>query len=99
GVLQDGAHLDRRAPAVQVVVHGRVGLGAGGDEQVSAGVSPAAVGGGLLPHVAVVEEGELVGQQVGDGVDVVAQVGDHPDPDLVGDLGERVGVRRTALGL
>ena len=39
----------------------------------------------------------LVGQQVGDRVDVAVDVGDHADADLVGDLAERVGEERLAV--
>ena len=62
------------------------------DHQVPTGVAEPALARGLLAPVAVVVHEHLLGQNVGDGVDVVAYVGDHPDAELVGDLGQRVGV-------
>ena len=67
------------------------------DEQVPAGVAEAALARGLPTHVAVVVDDDLVVEQVGHGLDVAVHVGDHPDPDLVGDLAQRVGERRRAV--
>ncbi len=86
-VLQDRAHLNRRGLL----------LALDADQQVPARVAPAALAGGLLTHVAVVEQLHLVGQQVGDGRDVVAQERDHAQADLVGDLRERIGEEPLAV--
>ena len=59
--------------------------------EVPAGVPEAAFAGGLAPHVAVAEQRELLGQEVDDGDDVAEHVGDHPNADLVGDVGQGVG--------
>ena len=75
-VLQHGADLDRR----------RLLLAFHADQQVPAGVTPPALARRLQAHVAVVEQPHLVGEQRGDRVDVLAQIGDDPQPDLVGDL-------------
>ena len=57
-----------------------------------AGVAEPALARGLLAEVAVVEDGQLAAEHVGDGGHVAAHVGDHAEADLVGDVGERVGV-------
>ena len=79
-VLQHGAHLDRRGLL----------FASDADEQVPAGIAPPALACGLQPHVAVVEQSHLVGEQRRHRVDVLAQIGDDPQPDLVGDLDQRV---------
>ena len=89
GVLEHGAQLDRGAG--DRVVPG--GADRSRDEQVPARVAETSCGGGLLAEVAVVEDGELLGQQVGDGVDVTLNVGDDPHPHLVGHGAHRVGGR------
>ena len=64
-----------------------------------AGVAEPALAGGLPAHVPVVLDDDLVGQQLGDGGDVAEHVGDDPDPDLVGDVAQRVGVQQLAVDL
>ena len=68
-------------------------------QQVPARVTEPAGAGGLAAHVSIVEHRELVGQQLGDSVDVTADVGDDPNPDLVGDVPHRVGMRPGAVAL
>ena len=98
GVLEDRADLHLRAPAAERLVGRRRAAGrVDRHEQVPAGVAEPALARGLLPHVAVVEHPQLVAEQVRHRGDVAVQVGDHPDPDLVGDLLQRVGVERAAV--
>ena len=54
---------------------------------------------GLAAHVAIVEHRQLVGQQLGDGVDVTADVGDDPNSYLIGDVPHRVWMRPGAVAL
>ena len=75
-VLQDGPDLNRR----------RLLFAFDGDEQMPARVAPPALARGLQPHVTVIEQPHLLGEQIGDRGDIVAQIGDHPQADLVGDL-------------
>ena len=70
-VLQHGADLDRR----------RLLFALDADQQVPAGITPPAFARGLQTHVAVVEQPHLVGEQSRDRVDVLAQIGDDPQPD------------------
>ncbi len=66
-------------------------------EQVTAGVAEATGPRRLLTHVAVVDDGQLLSEQLGDGGDVVGHEGDDPHPHLVGDVDERVGVEQRAV--
>ena len=84
GVLQHGAELHLHDPALDLHL------------QVPAGVAEPALAGGQLPEVAVVEHRQLLGEQRGHGLDVVADVGDHPDAELVADVAQRVGVERPS---
>ena len=93
-VLQHGADLHLGAHAARWPSNSGCAARTGSrrDLQVPAGVAEPTFAGGLSAHVAVLEHGELVGEQVGHGGDVAEHVGDHADADLVGDLGQRVGV-------
>ena len=86
-VLQHGADLDRRGLLFALDA----------DQQVPARIAPAAFARGLQTHVAVVEQPHLVGEQRRDRVDVVAQIGDDPQPDLVGDLHQGVAEESLAV--
>ena len=85
-VLQHRAHLDGR----------RLLFALHADQQMPAGIAPPAFARGLQPHVPIVEQTHLVGQQRRDRVDVLAQVGDDPQADLVGDLHQRVAEESAA---
>ncbi len=67
------------------------------DQQVARGIAKTPLTGGLLTQIPVVEDGELVGQQLRDGQHVAVDIGDHPDPHLVGDLKQRAGVQQLAV--
>ena len=94
-VLQDGADLHRGlAPG-----HRSAGALAGGvelHEQVPARVAEPALGGGLLTHVAVVEQDELGAEQLGHGLHVGQDIRHDAHADLVGDLGLGVAVDEPA---
>ena len=79
-MLQHGAHLHLRhlEPAGPLQR----------DLQVPAGVAEAALARGLLAEVAVVEHLQLAAEGLRDRGHVAAHVGDHPDADLVADLGD-----------
>ena len=87
-VLQHSADLDRS----------RLLFALDADQKVSAGVPPSAFTRRFQAHVAVVEQPHLIGEQRRDSVDVLAKIGDDPQPDLVGDLGQRVGEESAAVG-
>ena len=89
GVLEHRAQLDRGAERAGRMPSAR--RSPSRHQQVPAGVAEPTRRGGLLAEVAVVENGELLGEQVGDGVHVALDVGDDPDADLVGDRVQRVG--------
>ncbi len=65
--------------------------------EVPAGVAEPALARGQLAEVAVVEDRELGAEQPGRGLDVVAHVGDHAQPELVADVAQRVGVEQPAV--
>ena len=85
GVLQHGAQLHLDHPAVDLEL------------EVSAGVAEPALAGGELAEVAVVDHPQLLGQQRGHSLHVVAHVGDHPDAEQVADVAQRVGIERCAV--
>ena len=58
---------------------------------------PSGLAGRHLAHVQIGRHLQLLGQQVADGGDVLAEVGDDAHADLVGDLRRRVGVQPPAV--
>ena len=68
---------------------------------VPARVPEATLSRGVPTHVAVLEDGELVGvgEELGDRDDIAVDIGDDPDPDLVGDLAQRVGMHGAPVPL
>jgi hypothetical protein len=88
-VLQDGAQLDRRTLQGLVV---RLGHTVTGDEQVPAGVTEASFAGRQAAHVAVLEDGVVLPEQLGHREDVALHIGDDAHADLVCDPLHRVGV-------
>ena len=98
-VLQHGPDLDLRlTPAQQLEAVLAFAHRIQADEQVAAGVAEPTLTRRLLAHVAIVVDHDLVREQVGDGLDVAVHVGDHPHADLVGDVPQRVGEHRPAVG-
>ena len=61
------------------------------------GVAEPALAGGQLAEVPVVADHELVGEQVGDDLDVAGDEGDDADAEQVADVAQRVGVERAAV--
>ena len=66
-------------------------------QQVPAGVAETPLPCGLLPHVPVVDDRQLVAHELGDRADVAVDVGDDAYADLVGDLAQRVDVHGPAV--